>query len=304
MQYAVFLSMIASALAAKSIDVITIHSGSQYQNSGLTLSGNSVGVGSGTFLDLVLNDDGSLADKVSKKYLNVNDGKEVSLTSTAQKGFAVKDLELTFNGAQPFVVCSSKLATGKACSDSVGVGLRVVVEKSSDNYYPDSAATTTIASTTKVNPTTLVTKTATSATAASTSSPATVTAGKKFGVIAIHSGSDVQNAAIKQVPDHPHVFSVGGSQGSDLTVAFQDDKVTLVDANGRGVNVDPYTGEVGSVAPFGRAPATSGFSVSNDGHLTFSNSEGFYACPSGNGYSLSDKSCTGGISIALKVIYA
>lgn len=307
MQYAVFLTMIASALAAKSFGVITIHSGSIYQNSGLTVSGDSVGVGSGTFLDLVLNDDGSLADKESKKYLNVKENSEVSLTSTSQKGFAIKNSALTFDGTEPFVVCSAKLAEGNACSDSVGVRLRVVSEKDADNYYPSSDSTSTAP-----HSTTLVTKTATAAAATTTTAAAaaslatdgTITPGKKFGLIAIHSGSEVQNSGVMQVSEHPHVFSVGGSQGSDLTISFEDDKTSLVDSNGRGVNVDSSTGEVGSVAPFGRAPATTGFSISSEGHLTFDHSEDFYACPSGNGFSLSDKSCEGGISIALRVVYA
>lgn len=299
--------MIATALAAKSFGVITIHSGSQYQNAGLSLSGSEVAVGSGKYLELVLNDDGSLADKVSGKYLNVKDGEKVSLTSTAQKGFSISSSALTYDGHQLFEVCSSKLAYGDACSDGVGVALRVVSEESSDNYYPGSSSASSSAtstSTTSTNtPTTLVTKTASTTTAA-TSTAAGVTAGKKFGVIAIHSGSDVQNAGIKQVPEHPHVFSVGGTDGSDLYLSFQDDKTSLVDGNGRGVNVDSNTGEIGSVAPFGRAPATTGFSISEDGDLSFDESEGFYACPSGKAYSLSNKSCEGGISIALKVIYA
>lgn len=316
MQYTVFLSMIASALAAKSFGVITIHSGSIYQNSGLSVSGDSVGVGSGSFLDLVLNDDGTLADKTSKKYLNAKDGSLVSLSSTAQKGFAISNTALTLDGTEPFVVCSGKLADGKACSDGVSVRLRVVSEKDSDNYHPGSGTTTS----STAAPTTLVTKTSaaastthltkTSASASTTSATAslatdgTITPGKKFGVIAIHSGSDVQNAGIKQVADHPHVFSVGGTEGSDLTISFADDKTSLVDSNGRGVNVDSSTGEVGSVAPFGRAPATTGFSISDQGHLTFDKSENFFACPSGNGYSLTEKSCENGISIALRVVYA
>lgn len=111
----------------------------------------------------------------------------------------------------------------------------------------------------------------------------------------------LEKVPIKKVDSHPHVFSVGGNAGEDLVVQFQKDEESLVDSTGRGVNVDPNTGEVGSVAPFGRAPATKGFSLLGK-HLRFDNADHWRACPSGeNQFSLTIKDGPGCKTIQLEV---
>lgn len=310
MQYTVFLSMVASALAAKSLGVVSLRSGSKYQFAGLFEDDKSILVsGGGTEAKLVLNDDGTLGETSSNKYLTVGDKGAIVLSSKPQKGFSVDGQYLEYDGKQEFAVCpDNKLSFGEdICSGSLGISLRVMSQKDAPEFKPGSSETpSTTTCTTKAAATT-TTKTEPTKPAEpkapSAQTAANVEPGKKFGIIAIASGSQVQNAAIKQVDSHPHVFSVGGNEGNDLTLSFQDDKTSLVDSNGRGVNLDSNTGEVGSVAPFGRAPATTGFSIA-DGELTFDNSKDFYACPSGNGYSLSHKECVGGTGIGLKVIYA
>ncbi|QEL63027.1 hypothetical protein CJJ09_005220 [Candidozyma auris] len=115
----------------------------------------------------------------------------------------------------------------------------------------------------------------------------------------------------RPVPEHtnqegrqpPHVFAVGGDEGKDLVVNFQDDGTSLVDEDGRGVKHDSNTGEVGSVAPFGREPATPGFGINGD-HLVFEGRDDWKACPSGpDKFSLSDGDCEGGTNIVLQVVW-
>lgn len=106
---------------------------------------------------------------------------------------------------------------------------------------------------------------------------------------------------IKKVDSHPHVFSVGGDEGKDLVVLFQDDWTSLVDEDGRGVNVDSNTGEVGSSAPFGREPATPGFYI-EDNRLKFNGEDHWRACPGGGDkYSLTNKDGPGCKTIYLDV---
>lgn len=315
--------MLASALAAKSFSVVTIRSGSQYQYLGLTLSGDKVIVGSsGKEIGFVLNDDTTLADSKANKYLNVVDGNFV-LSSTAQKGFSIDDEHLVYNSGDSFSVCPSDntVEFSGSCDGGLGVALRVMLETDVADFKPSGSSskatsTTSTKPTTTAKPTTATTLTTsyiktvscTSACKAKeTSAPAAssdITPGKKFSLVAIHSGSQFQYVPIKNVPSHPHVFSVGGDEGSDLEVSFQDDKTSLVDLNGRGVNWDSSTGEVGLVAPFGRAPATSGFSIV-DGDLALDGKQNWKACPSGdNKFSLATNDCVGGTGIALKIVYA
>lgn len=330
MKFAI-LTMIATALAAQGFGVVTIRSGSEYQYQGLTVSDSKVVVGnSGKQIAFVLNDDGSLGDSNSNKYLNINDGNFV-LSSSPQKGFAIKDSHLVYNSGDSFIVCPSDKTVefnGK-CNGGLGVALRVVSQTTVNTFNPSgsvtpsstaqkpsvsqsstqkptstvSAKATSLVST---KPTTLVSSTVTSSTKASpqsTQGASVITPGKKFHLVAINSGSKFQYAAIKKVDSHPHVFSVGGNEGQDLTLSFQDDKTSLVDLTGRGINLDSNTGELGNVAPFGRAPATPGFSIV-DGDLAFGGKQAWKACPSGGDkYSLANNDCTGGTGIALKLVY-
>lgn len=318
MKYIAFLSMIASALAAKGFSVVTIRSGSQYQYQGLTLSGDKVIVGSsGQQINFVLNDDTTLADSKSDKYLNIVNSDFV-LSSTPQKGFAIQDEHLVYDSKDSFSVCPSDniVEFAGTCEGGLGIALRVMESTTVAECKPGASSSVESTSTestssavtshSKSHHTTLTTSytSSVSTSSASSSAASDIIPGKNFTLVAIHSGTEFQYVPIKNVPSHPHVFSVGGDEGSNLVVSFQDDKTSLVDLTGRGVNWDSKTGELGLVAPFGRQAATTGFSIIN-GDLALDGKQEWRACPSGTDrWSLATNDCTGGTGIALKVIYA
>lgn len=110
-----------------------------------------------------------------------------------------------------------------------------------------------------------------------------------------------QNTQVFKVDSHPHVFSVGGNEGNELFLRFGDSG-TLYDQDGRGVNMDPQTGEMGNVDPFNGQCATPGFSVNGD-HLVFNGQDAWSACPSGeNKFSLALSNCYGGTPIVLQKV--
>ncbi|SGZ50157.1 CIC11C00000003305 [Sungouiella intermedia] len=298
------LSMIATTLAAQGFNIITIRSGSQYQYQGLILNNDNVVVGSkGDTVDFVLNDDGTLGDTASKKWLTVKDSNFV-LSDKSQDGFAINNGQLVYQSKANFGVCPSDnhIEYGGSCEGGLGLVLKVVGQKTVDTFTTGSSDTSTTTSKSTSKPTSTCTDDNNSG-SGPTEAPSDVVPGKKFTLVAIHSGSQFQYTPIKKVDSHPHVFSVGGDEGSNLEVSFQDDKTSLVDSSGRGINLDSQTGELGNVAPFGRAPATPGFSIV-DGDLAYNGGQGWSACPSGeNKYSLALSECTGGTGIALKVIY-
>ncbi|KAG7193759.1 uncharacterized protein KQ657_000450 [Scheffersomyces spartinae] len=126
-------------------------------------------------------------------------------------------------------------------------------------------------------------------------------AADSFGLRAKAAGSALDNTPIYKVDSHPHVFSVAGNEGVELSLTLYSDG-TMTDQTGRGVYVDPNTGEVGNVDPFGQQANSKNFGI-NNGYLTYKGSEDFYACPSGpNKWSLTVKGgCTGGTQIMLQV---
>lgn len=271
-----------AAADGQAISVVLIRSGSKWQYATLSNQGGKVfAAGNGNKLDLILKNDGSLFDKTSKLYVTVTSSGNVTLGAVAFKGYSILNGRLEYSNKESFGVQSDgQLVFGNNLGD--GVALRVSTEAPAAS----SSTTTSVPSTT-------------------TSAPSTTTAtsykpGEKFELRVVRSGLQLQLSAIKKVPSHPHVFSVGGDEGSDLVLTFSDDGTTLADQDNRGVQVDSSTGEVGDVPPFGRTQATSGFVV-KDGYLQFGQ-DVFYACPSGvNKFSLSTKSCEGGQEIALAV---
>lgn len=126
-------------------------------------------------------------------------------------------------------------------------------------------------------------------------------AADSFGLRAIASGSKVDNTPIYKVDSHPHVFSVAGNEGYEVSLTLASDG-TMTDQSGRGIFVDPNTGEIGNVDPWGQQQKTSNF-ANNNGWLTYKGSDCFYACPSGdNKWSLTSKGgCTGGTQIKLQI---
>lgn len=121
-----------------------------------------------------------------------------------------------------------------------------------------------------------------------------------FGVLTIRSSSVLQYNSIMKVNSHPHVFSVGGIEGTEVEFKLSEDG-TLVDQDNLGIYVDEHTGEVGIVSSSGVGKPSIGFSIEND-NLIY-NGNNFLACPSGKDiYSLSVKDCEGGLGIALHVV--
>ncbi|CAK7909886.1 hypothetical protein CAAN1_21S01068 [[Candida] anglica] len=302
------MTMVAIATAAKSFGLVTIHSGSMFQyaeiighdNDPLLYVGSSSGSKTGNF---VLNDDGTLSDWNNKK-IGINSSGvagEVGNGISESKDFGVSDEHLTYGGKEVFVACPSEDQKGyvlsvKQCDKGTGVSLRVM--NSSDVKESSSSTTPTTTSTATPSPTTLTTA---AAPAATTSSSAPASGECNFGVVTIKSGSQFQYQALKKVDSHPHVFSVGGSEGSEVSLTLQKDG-SLKDQDGRGIYVDPSTGEFGDVDPWGKEQPSKSFSI-KDSHLVFNDKDSFYACPSGdNKYSLSTKDCTGGTGIALHVV--
>ncbi|CUM45269.1 uncharacterized protein AC631_05146 [Debaryomyces fabryi] len=122
-----------------------------------------------------------------------------------------------------------------------------------------------------------------------------------FGVEASNSGSKFDCDPIKKVDSHPHVFSVGGNEGSDLYLTLREDG-SLVDQTGRGIYIDPSTGEFGNVDPWGEQTPSCGFEI-KDNILIYQGTNDWKACPSGpDKYSLARNDCTGGTDIDLKVL--
>ncbi|CUM67326.1 uncharacterized protein PRCAT00005019001 [Priceomyces carsonii] len=120
-----------------------------------------------------------------------------------------------------------------------------------------------------------------------------------FAVKAVCSGSDLDNDSIKKVDAHPHVFTVGGDDGKNIILTLNKD-CTLKDQDGRGIYLNPDTGDFGNVDPWGEQDPTKGFTIKND-YLYYNYKEGWRACPSApNVYSLAKNDCIGGTDIRLQ----
>ncbi|KAK7713004.1 hypothetical protein SLS57_007565 [Botryosphaeria dothidea] len=120
-------------------------------------------------------------------------------------------------------------------------------------------------------------------------------AADKFGGIAIHSGSAIQNAGISA--DQGKLW-IAHAQNASCDAGNKQDFATFsIDADGNAflyTNGAPYQqlwvdrsgmgrGNIGYTTGAQPAPKNgerTGFAVNESGHLTFGDSDGFYACPS------------------------
>lgn len=288
------LTLTAIASAAKSFNLVTIRSGSNLQYASVYNKDGNVLLGSGDSLEFVLNDDGSLIDKASGKQISANDQKYIVEGSQKDTNFAIKDNHLAYGGKEVFVACPSadntyQLALSGFCKQPVGVALRVEGLKDIDTPPKTVTPTTTVK-------------------AASTPAPKdnkkpeapSDKEEKTFGLVAVRSGTKFQYNPIKKVESHPHVFSVGGTEGEDVKLTLKKDG-TLVDQNGRGILVRS-SGEFGDVSPWGDENPSKGFAI-KDSNLEFNGKQEWKACPSGeNQFSLAVNDCTGGTGIALHIV--
>lgn len=288
------LTFAAIASAAQTFSLVTIRSGSDLQYAGVYSQDSKVLLGSGDSINFRLNDDGTLSDVDTGKKIAANDQKYIVQGDKKDTNFGILDEHLTYGGKEVFVACPSadntyQLAVSGFCRNPKGVGLRVQGLKDDDS-------TTLVSASTVVPSTTLATST-TSSTLAESAEP---TKKSTFGLVAVRSGTKFQFNTIKRVESHPHVFSVGGTEGDDLKLTLQPD-TSLKDQAGRPIYVRP-SGEFGDSSPWGDEPVTTGFSIENS-NLVLNGKQDWMACPSGdNKFSLAINDCTGGTGIALHVV--
>ncbi|CAN3356326.1 hypothetical protein DICA3_D01926 [Diutina catenulata] len=314
MKLAYLLSMLpALALADKTFGAMTVRTGTQFQFGQLSLHDGLVYVNNGDAnLKLILKDDGHLYDDNSKKFINLNDRGELSAGDEGSTKFKFDSVYLYVDDKSGYYVCpnnENKFVLGtRECNGGTGVAVYVSGIKDVEDKPDPATKTVTLhppktVITKTVHPITTyihgVTKTVHPITTV-TLKPTVIPAAKQFGLLSIHSGSEVQNQGIKKVDSHLQVFSVGGDEGKDLFLTLSDGGC-LFDQDGRGVFIGE-NGDVGNVDPWGQQAPTGGFSV-KDGKLYYQDKDGFFACPSGeNKYSLTVKGWDGCTGIVLKTL--
>ncbi|CAN3373597.1 hypothetical protein DIURU_000595 [Diutina rugosa] len=295
------LSAIASVVAAdKLFGAIIIRSGSKFQYGSLDIAGDAVHVNDkdgDKIENFRLLEDGTLQDDATKKFIVIGDNGDVEVADEGKPGWSVDGDHLSYSahgfeacptdGEKYFLHWSDNVAD--QCEGGTGLSIRALdvhdvasENKDDEGDKQDNNDNQQQQQQQKED-----------------QNPPAFEQKDGFGLVAIHSGTDFQNQPIKKDDAHPHVFSVGGSAGRDLTLILKDDG-TLVDQNGRGVFVG-NNGDVGNVDPWGEQQATGGFSV-KDGNLYFNNEQSFYACPGGpNSFSLTVKGWDGCTGLQLKV---
>ena len=109
-----------------------------------------------------------------------------------------------------------------------------------------------------------------------------------FGLLAIHSGSPVQNTPVNS-ENGALVLKSGGSFAGTVTDAgklkFSDNTYAVVNSDG-------------SIKTGSESEGTSGFALSGS-HLTYKGNSGFFAIPSGSEYKFSTAQGTGAIDIVI-----
>lgn len=298
-----FLALSSIAAAASSFGLISIRSGSNYQYLSVNAGGDILTLG-GDGLNFFLNDDGTLQVDGTDKwvYVDKNNFYATGESDSRAKGFGTKNGYLTYND-KSFNVCpdgSKYPLSTNTCSNGSPVALKVVDEK----ILPLYTNSILVTSSTPVPEPTKPAPTKPETTKPAPTKPAPVPVPDKkilFGVVSVRSGTKFQNAPIKKVQSHLHVFSVGGTEGSDVSLTLLTDG-SLVDQDNVAIFHDPNTGELGNVNPFGTEQPTKGFAI-KDGHLVLDGNDNWKACPSGtNQFSLANNDCTGGTGIVLHVL--
>lgn len=263
------LPLVTLAAAAKSFVAMNIMEGSKYHHNHLLNDAGVVRVKETTGISMVLNDDGSLVDSVTKEYIKYIDG-HFKTSQEADKMYSIDQGYLKYKGKH-FTVCPEAdwLSISEyKCKDCQELHLSCQNLCDADNVYPNPPKH------------------------------------DQFVIKAWSTQSDqFKDTKVFKVDSHPHVFSVDGNEGKEVFLRFQLDGTSLVDQDGRGINLDPNTGEFGNVAPFGRAEASKGFSLKGD-HLIFNGKDAWRACPSAeNKFSLALSECFGGTDIVLQVVW-
>lgn len=127
--------------------------------------------------------------------------------------------------------------------------------------------------------------------------PVSQDAGKKFGLITIHSGSNYHLLPVKRTEVNPQLFSLGGADGTDVIVTLQKDGSLKTD-DGKFV----YSSDEGLVGLGAGNNITEGFYLENN---QLKNKDfGFYACTSGGDYSLLSKGTEGSGCGSVALMYS
>lgn len=275
----------AAPIGTPHFGLISLRSGTVYQFQALGTKNSALAIFTGED-DFQLQGD-LLFDVTANKFIILSNGVFVT-SDTAGTGFSINDnnyLEYNLNG---FYACpsGSDVQITDNCQDPNGSPVAIsIVHPNAPLPAPPSTSTII------VTPTTTIT----------TSTSTTTCVPVKFDVVAISPGTQFQNAPINKVFSHLHVFSVGGNEGTSITLTLLGDG-TLRDQDGVGIFWDPNTGEFGDVDPWGVQKPTPGFYIEN-GWLNLNGESDWKACPSGDDkFSLANNDCTGGTPIGLAVV--
>lgn len=305
-----------TAAAALTFQIMTLRSGTPYQGGRLGLSSGQVVYAGGSEIKWVLNDDGSLADKNSKKYLTVEDGWFV-FSDTAEKTFSLDADRLAYNDEPSFGICPDdhgRVQFNGTCSDYTGVALQAVGKKFSFGYHPDRfhwpGEEPESSSASESPHTTIAKREPTNAGGAIydplNTNPASIQEpkpknGEEFSLtVSKNRGWFWHWTKIKKFDLHPHVYSLSRKSGKEVKFLFQDDGKSLTDSDGRDVIVRD-NGEMGEVAPDGHEKALPYFDVKN-GYLLFNGDSWWWACPNDvDDLYVSKKECENGKAFNFRV---
>lgn len=280
------------AAAAQTFQITVVRSGTPYQGGMLGASSEKVVYGGGSEIQWVLNDDGSLADKNSEKYVAVEDGWLV-LSDTAQKSFSLNADRLAYNDAPSFGICPDDqdgVQFNGTCSNYTGVALQAISKKFTLDYHPDGIQFPGKPTSTSEQGPSSVTNFDNSSTLRTTIAKRDF--GNGGGVISAtfstpprQKGTDylLMTAksrgwlwhwlTLKKVDSHPEVFSVSRNEGKEVRFSFEENGV-MYDMDGKRLIVRE-NGEFGEVKE-GEEPLT-GF-LQDGVLLLYKGDPWFYAC--------------------------
>lgn len=296
-----------TAAAALTFQLVTSETGSNSFQGG-TLGASPSGrvtYSASDEIQWVLNEDGSLVDRRTLRYLNIENGYFV-LTETRQSSFSIESDSLAFNGIPGFGICplSGAVAFRGNCTEYTSVSLLVVGARECVDYHPghdkkvncnknSTRPSTKPSSTHRLKPSYNVTK------RDERIVPVDLPIkGQLLTFTASRSGNwTLQGASIQKAGSS---FVLSDQSGDFVTFQFQNDGSSLADSQGRGVVIRP-NGDLAVVAPNGREQALPYFST-QDGFLTFKGDDVWWACPvRRGGYSISKTRCGKGEAFRIRV---
>lgn len=122
------LTLTAIATAASTFDLISINSGSSYQYYAVGLEEGSLSLKNGHGDHFILNDDTSLQETSSKKYIHLTQYNNFAVTDKPVKGFKIADDYLSFED-KTFKASQVGSFIQLTSSDGTPVALKVIDQK-------------------------------------------------------------------------------------------------------------------------------------------------------------------------------